>query len=705
MKKRFPLLFVKNGMVFLEGKPRLFISADYPYYRDDARNWRERLQALKTLGIGVITTYLPWRHHQPVPTATPDFCGETAPNRNVLGFLELCRALELLVIAKPGPFVHAELNYGGLPDWVCPWHDSAIEPLRNAEGQPQTWSGGRLTSQGIPEPWPLPAPFSPVFLHLAQDWLRTVGEAVIRPYAAPEGPIIAVQLGNEGIYSNGQHAPWAYDFSASALERFRQFLRARYGSLEACNRAHATYWQTWEEMSFPHPVQQASSTWRQDWSEFQVVFFGDLLRAWQQALGVDLPILLNQNPPLEAPYGLDAWLTRVEPERWPGFHYGFTNWVGDVSANPSAFHRYVLTAKRFPGPNMEENWGFSQLYDPAYRDAATSFYQTLVALNSGATGFNVYTGVGAAHADNNLELIHSPAYPDAAPITPDGLLTPKAETVRWLTEFFHRHGEEFLSCRPLQSVAWGLYLPHARLAVWSALEEAPAPQHGKHLYIFQETMRRLQLDYALVNLETATLDDLQPYRFLFLAGGERMSAQVQDKLAAYTRAGGQLVWLEQIPRLDEQGRSYEVLWQMRSAFLLMPPEDWDLLLADLPRPVLQAGQADVWVRSHPRRDVHFVTLLIPANGENDLEVSLPLGTRWHRVQLSAARAGGALLRVENGQVTDFIIKGVNAYLNDFVAPRCQFDEQTFGLDHAGDLFHLANARYALLVETILEPKH
>ncbi len=700
MMASFPSLSLQHGRFYLEGKPRLLVTADYPYYRDDARNWHNRLAALKSLGVAVITAYLPWRHHQPVPETPPDFAGRSAPNRNVLGFLALCQQLELLVILKPGPFIHAEVNYGGLPDWVCPLF-APIEPIRDDEDRARLWSGAALDAEGKrPQDWPLPAPFDPLFRAHVERWMLTVHQEVLKPFSAPHGPIVTLQIGNEGLYSDGQAAPWSYDYSASGLEQFRRFLQAKYLSLPALESAYGKTFADWQAIQPPRRSLSAETpaALLQDWGEFQAWYLAEVFRRWAEPLRTSLPILLNQNPPLDAPYGLDAWLTRIEPERWEGLTYGFTNWVGDVSANASAFHRYTLAAKRFPGPNMEENWGFSQLYDPAYRDAATSFYQTLLALNNGATAFNVYTAVSTAHADRNIELIPGPPYPDAAPIRSDGTLTPKAETVRWLAQFFAHYGEEFLDCRPFQHVAWGLYLPHVRLSVWSPHDDPGALQHGRYLAEFQRQMRHLHLDYALLNLETASAEELAAYRFLLLPGGERMAVTVQVKLAEYLRRGGKLVVLERIPRLDESGARCEILWQERANLLSLPAGGYKALLGALPRPRLLSGQADIWVRSHPQRDLYFVTLLIPAHGTTLVEALLPLGERWQRLALVAAAAGGALLRIENGQLTDALIKGWNAYLGSFTTPRCLLDTQQIALDAPADLLWLNGERFSLLPE-------
>jgi beta-galactosidase len=568
------------------------------------------------------------------------------------------------------------------------------------------------------EKWPLPAPFSPEFLRLGQEWLEQVGRWVIQPHQAPHGPIVAIQIGNEGIYSNGQHAPWQYDYSPSGLSKYSEFLKSVYRSIENYNSEHKTAFATWEAIPAPRKLALPEFDWRagytginvgekeetpasrksdfspqngslnalnalNDWGAFVAQYMNEIYGEWSRPLGTSLPVLVNQNPPMEASFGLDAWLTRVEPERWQGIHYGITNWVGDVSANPSAFDRYILTAKRYPGPNMEENWGFAELYDPAYVDSAISFYQTLLILNNGATGFNIYTGVGTSHADQNLDIIRKVPYPDAAPISADGSPTPKAEIVHWMAKFFEHYGEEFLICRPLQPVAWGLYLPHARAAVWSPDGDTNHPQHGKYLKEFQTEMRRLHLDYGLVNLQTASVEDLLRFSFVFLAGGSSMSPAVQQTLADYALAGGYLVFLRQTPYLDDKGVDCNIL-RSTPNLISLPNADYAPILQHLPRPELIDGEADVWVRSHPKDDLHFITILIPAQGKSRVVLSLPVDAQRRRLSLSATPSGGAILRLKNGWITDIIVKGYNAYLGCSVIPQCSLDSQTVGLDKPGD---------------------
>jgi beta-galactosidase len=697
---------IHNGITHIDGQPRMLVSADYPYYRDDPANWEDRLIKLRDLGVPLVTCYIPWRHHQLAPDQEPDFTGRTQPNRNVEGFFDLCQRVGLAVVAKPGPFIHAETNYGGLPDWVSPVNNPAIAASVNAEGQAIRWSGSRLDAAGERENWPLPAPFDPTFLALTREWLRRSGE-VIRRSSAPSGPIVLVQIANEGVYSDGQHAPWAYDYSDSALALYRRQLAARYESIDRYNAQNGgaiAGWEqaqpprAWADPARPHEMQQYM-----DWGLFQADYMGEIYRVWGEAVGTELPLVVNLTPPLRDSFGHDAWLTRVVPERWPNVHYGYTNWIGVVSRDASAYDRYLLLTKRAPGVNYEENWGFSVLYEPAYIDAAASFYQTLLAICGGATGFNVYTGVATDAWDENIDFWHDRPYPDCPPITAAGELTPKAETVRSLAAFLDRYGAEFLAASPPTEVAWGIYLPYAQVAAWAPAESAPgAPLCGAALGRFQAAMRELRVDYDLINLQTASLAELQRIPHLVLGGGQFMERAVQEKLAAYVRGGGRLGLIGAIPTLDEAFEPCAILAELGAAIELREAE-YATWLGTGARPQVSEGVADVWVRSHGERDLHFVVVLLPTAGTPGATVRLELGGRSHTLRVAAAPGGAALLRIEGGRLTDALVKGLNAFLGQAIAPRCQLDDAEFALAEPADIAWIGGERTALLPSGEIRP--
>ena len=61
----------------------------------------------------MIWSYIFWNEHEPYP-GVYDFEGQN----NIIHFIKLAQIREFLVILRPGPYVCAEHDYGGLPWWL-----------------------------------------------------------------------------------------------------------------------------------------------------------------------------------------------------------------------------------------------------------------------------------------------------------------------------------------------------------------------------------------------------------------------------------------------------------------------------------------------------------------------------------------------------------------------------------------------------------
>lgn len=705
--RRRRLAGISEGVYSIDGRRQVLSSADYPYYRDDPRNWPDRLEKLKAIGCQIVTFYIPWRHHDLLIDGRReiDFTGRTRPNRDVAGFLELCRAAGLKAIAKPGPFIHAETNYGGLPDYVCPLNDARIEPMLRADGRPFTWNGNSLAEDGKTlRPWPLPAPLDPVFLEEVHGWYAAVRK-LLAPRLYPRGPIVMIQVANEGIYSNHQRPPWAYDYSRSGIAFFRQFLRERYGSLEAYNRCHAARYRNWDEIEPPRspacPATLRASLAYADWAAYQAIYMRRIYALLVEFMGLEVPYVVNVNPPTADHFGPDAWLCRVNPEEWAGVHYGFTNWIGVACDDPGVVDRYQLAVKRARGFNLEENWGFSRLYEPAFDHAAVCFYQTLLAIAAGSTGFNVFTGVGTAQADLEIDRLTQGVYPDSAPIDAQGQITPKGRLVALLNRFVRRWGEEFLATRPVQPVAWGLYLPYAHAAVWFPQEERERARRlglaecGRAVLRFFRQVRQSHLDASLVNLQTVSEQALHHFPFLVLQVGRWMDRATQARLLGYLRAGGRLALIGSGPQLDEDLSACNLLAEAEGEILRLPETAlegnrlMEALFAAGLEPAVRplnpaAAQAMTWLYTHPQAEVQYVFLLSGREETGPVEFALSLSGQEHRLGLLLPRSGAGVLRIETGKITAALLGGENAYLGETVTPYCCLDGARFQAPRPGD---------------------
>ena len=102
-----------EGTFLLDGKPFIVKAAELHYARIPREYWDHRIKMCKALGMNAICAYVFWNYHEPQPGVW-DFSG----NHDLAAFMELCKKNGMWVIVRPGPYVCAEWEMGGLPWWL-----------------------------------------------------------------------------------------------------------------------------------------------------------------------------------------------------------------------------------------------------------------------------------------------------------------------------------------------------------------------------------------------------------------------------------------------------------------------------------------------------------------------------------------------------------------------------------------------------------
>ncbi|KPJ15058.1 Beta-galactosidase, partial [Papilio machaon] len=97
----------------LDGKPLRIISGSLHYFRLPAAYWRDRLRKLKAAGLNSVSTYVEWSYHEP-EEGQYIFEGD----RDVARFVQIAAEEGLHVLLRPGPYICAERDLGGLPYWL-----------------------------------------------------------------------------------------------------------------------------------------------------------------------------------------------------------------------------------------------------------------------------------------------------------------------------------------------------------------------------------------------------------------------------------------------------------------------------------------------------------------------------------------------------------------------------------------------------------
>nr|XP_020515189.2 LOW QUALITY PROTEIN: beta-galactosidase-like [Labrus bergylta] len=103
----------KNNCFLKDGKPFQYISGSIHYSRIPRYYWKDRLMKMYMTGLNAIQVYVPWNYHEAVQ-GVQNFTGD----RDLEHFLDLANQTGLLVILRPGPYICAEWEMGGLPAWL-----------------------------------------------------------------------------------------------------------------------------------------------------------------------------------------------------------------------------------------------------------------------------------------------------------------------------------------------------------------------------------------------------------------------------------------------------------------------------------------------------------------------------------------------------------------------------------------------------------
>lgn len=157
---------------YLDGKPFQIISGEIHPARVQVEYWRHRIQMAKAMGCNTIAAYIFWNYHETSPGKF-DF---TTGNKNIALFLKICREEGMWVMFRPGPYVCAEWDFGGIPPYLLKIPDIKIRCL------------------------------DPRYMKPVENYIGKMS-SVLKPFLSTNGgPVIMVQVENEyGSYGNDKN--------------------------------------------------------------------------------------------------------------------------------------------------------------------------------------------------------------------------------------------------------------------------------------------------------------------------------------------------------------------------------------------------------------------------------------------------------------------------------------------------------------------
>ena len=667
-----------DGSFLIDGSKTILLCADYPYYRDSAENWKDRLEKLKNLNINVITCYIPWRHHLVnFSSDTYDFEGKNRESANLLLFLEECEKCGLYVMIKPGPFIHAEVNYGGLPDEL-----NSPEFEKKAD-----LSGAACEYEKKEGCYYLPTSFSETFMKASEKWYEKVLKAVER-HLYPAGCIIGIQLMNEGVFSDANSLIEDWDYSKSALERFSVFLEKKYGSVDVPNSREVL----------------TRLPFRNDWIEFQYKSFYETYRRFREKCPAGIPVIANYNFPVSSKKGLSAWMAKVRPEQAPDIMYGYTSWGGNMIQNKDRFYTYLLVAKRRKGMHMECNWGFSKLYEKEYEAAIVPFYEAALSIANGSAGYNIYTGVATSVWEDCLDNVYDRPYPDFSPIDCCGNYDQKkCPTIAGFNSYLGKYGKEIADCRLGNECA---YLFDPADFYDGCFEEDSENPALDSLYWFQHNMRAHSYDYDLVNMETADGELLSGYKAVFAPVRKKMPEKSRKILDDYVTGGGCIIYFGEVPEeikaknVSRIGKAYELKVGNGKELYLGWDGKYDAgQYTEEFREVLEETGAvfdvfsgdyetQAWSLQNTDGKTRHVFVFSRAAVSKEHKVMVRYQDKVHTLQVRLPQESAAVIRFADNQVKGFFVKGENDLVSETVKAKIVYGDYVFESKEDGDCIRL-----------------
>lgn len=581
------------------------------YFRVSKRYWSICFERIRKAGFRIISTAVPWNLHES-RQGEFDFSGRTNPTKDLVVFLELSREFGFKIILKPGPWILAQWDKGGIPDFVFRHPETAA---KDKNGEPLAAKADAGVIGGL----------TPSYLHTRfQILLRhyfSVFSDVVKSYIYPRGPVFLIEIDYEPSFCHN-FDPYSGDYNEYVVRSlYPKFLEARHGTIGGLNKAYKVKYKEFSEAVPPVDFNAGSPhemVPHLDWIAFRehlVNRYADSVaellsgaemsamfsRACAWNGGYHFPDLADArlaprtifttNIPLDSP--LDQAMDRARSVS-DGQDLGFISsfGVGDASRDPEVSEEFHPITER----QVKR--------------------QLTAVLASGIKGMNFSMFVGRDHWYG-------------AALSEVGTIGPSYEIIRRAN--FQLARIEFEKMHDFASICLVRYRPYLRgLALGRRGPFPYLPDLAGHG--FDSVGRELGhcgFDYRI--LELTVPEALGKYKALVVPLAEYMSAKAQTTLVDLLRSGVGMVFYGLLPRYDDKMQACDILARALGVRTTVDSRIYSLETSMGSFPTRVYG----YIRQAPTRAKHLAK-----SGSRTFAVTGKMGqTVWHMLTFDPASVG------------------------------------------------------------------
>ena len=565
------MIDITRREIRIDGRPSIIMSGEVHYFRVARAEWEQRLDLLVQAGCDTVASYIPWLFHE-LPDGTIDVTGDSRDERDVGAFIDLAAAKGLRFLARPGPFVMAELKNEGIPFRVYRDHPEIV---------PSGWDGRPAASRTVDY-------LAPAFVAETERWFDAI-MPVLAPRLEPAGgPIIGVQLDNEiGMLAWVTNSP---DLTDDVVSAFGDFVTGRHGSGSASGGvpyAVSPSQDGWAAL-VRSPTEDTAGTLRLELGLFMRARFADyvgVLRRMCEERGVSgVPFFVNIHGTEGgngAPFPIGISQLVDTYSGIPGLVSGSDHYLGEATLDTmtdlyvmNAFMAAVhdadqpLTSLEFEAGSGDYGAGAEMQYDPSTADL-----KTRLCLAQGNRLVNYYLFAGGINppldekvGDGNDRLSFTgERHGTAAPVGPEGQRGYAYDATRagvlavranepWLARMTEDHDDVTLG---LALDAYMTEYHHPGSSVMTeVVNDLTAHRGAGERKALARSLLLGGFRFGATHLER---NDPRPGCTVLLGAGRHLSRVVQERVIGHVVAGGNLVLLGPLPERDLDGSGCSLL--------------------------------------------------------------------------------------------------------------------------------------------------
>ncbi|QVK18407.1 beta-galactosidase [Mycoplasmatota bacterium] len=563
-------IVIKGKKIYINGEPTLIQAGEIHYYRLKQSEWQKRIDDLKSTGMNAVASYIPWLCHEEEENQF-DFEGKTHEELNLIKFLKMVEENGLYFIARPGPFVMAEMKNDGIPYWVREKYPHLI---------PKTWDGNKATTVTLDY-------LNEDFLHVVKKWYGKV-IPLLKEYSINEGGnLIACQLDNEiGMLSWVSNNP---DLTDTVLQAFRTYLRDKYENpcqyYDFINEDFSIFVE-----KIRKPEESYVTNLHVDLGEYmriRTIQYVNILKEYAEMFGLkDIPFLINIHGTgggraMTYPIGISQLYKTYHQDN--SFIAGSDVYFDDLTV-PRLVDSYManiltncVNNEDQPLTSLEFNAGsnnFGDDYGGRVR-ASSNNLRVRLFIAQGNRLLNYYLFNGGTNYrfnkkrnDGNDRIATTgEEHGYAAPIGPKGEKTYLFDKLSQATKLVNTYKDKLASAVVLHDTISFAFIPDYFMTEFSYPKSQKIRKIHDNIarnranFAWDSVCRAMLLlnyQFNAVNIQDNEIDSKHT-KVLILPSSLYMAKKIQEKIVKYLASGGKVLLYGEVPMYDLEGNACSIL--------------------------------------------------------------------------------------------------------------------------------------------------